>query len=96
MEKKINVAEIAELSMLSCDFKDAAKIEKDMIQMLEFVRVMENEDINDRHDRINVNGDVNVFREDIPGDIVAREALLDIAPKTKDGYIYVPTVIERE
>lgn len=81
------------LSMLACDDSDYEWLEKDMGQIVGFVKKLAEADIEDEGDDCEgVNFDS--LREDIPQKSMPREDVLYNAPKHTDTAIIVPRVVE--
>ena len=86
-----SVADLAKL-LLSPDEKEA--VARDMEEIVEFASRLQAAGTDNIPAAAPADELKNVFREDVPQQPCARELLLANAPERRDGYIFVPQIVE--
>ena len=89
------VEKLAQLARLDLSGEQKTALTKDFDRMLEFVDELEGLDVAGVEPLYNVIGESLVLREDTSQEMqVTSESLLKRAPKSEQGFILVPQVIE--
>ncbi len=87
-----SIKHIAKLSKIALKNEEIPVLAKQIEQILEYV-----EQLNEIPDNIapldNLTGNFNKFREDVVVDFKNKEKIISNAPKSKDGFILVPKVL---
>jgi len=87
------IRHIAKLSKIALKDEDVPVLAKQIEQILEYV-----EQLNEIPDNIepldNLTGNFNRLREDVVVDFNNKEKIISNAPKSKDGFILVPKVLD--
>ena len=81
--------------MLSFDEKEREEIKNDLQKMIGFVDKLKELDTAGVEPLLHISGAVNVFREDVPGNMLSREEALQNAPLHDGVYFKVPKVIKK-
>ncbi|HOC96434.1 MAG TPA: Asp-tRNA(Asn)/Glu-tRNA(Gln) amidotransferase subunit GatC [bacterium] len=90
---KEKIKYIAKLSKIKLSNKELDQISKQVEQILEYVDQLN--EINDDIEPLeNISGNYNRLRDDVIIDFNNKEQILKNAPKTKDGFILVPKVLD--
>lgn len=90
-EEKIK--HIAKLAKIELKKNELPILSKQIEQILEYVEQL-NEIDDDNESLENLTGNSNVLREDIIVNFENKEKIIENAPKSKDGFILVPKVLE--
>ena len=87
------VRHIAKLSKIALKDEDVPVLAKQIEQILEYVDALK--DVPDNIEPLdNLTGNFNRFREDVVVDFNNKEKIISNAPKSKDGFILVPKVLD--
>ena len=89
------IDKLARLSMLSFDEKEKEEIKQDLQKMIGFVDKLKELDTTGVEPLLHLGEAVNVLREDLPGNMLTREAALQNAPHHDGVYFKVPKVINK-
>ena len=90
---KEQIKHIAKLSKIKLNDEELDQISKQVEQILEYVDQLN--EINDDIEPLeNISGNYNRLRDDVIIDFNNKEQILKNAPKTKDGFILVPKVLD--
>lgn len=87
------IKHIAKLSKIELKDNELSELSKQVEQILEYVEQLD-EIKNDREPLDNITGNYNRLREDIIINFDNKEQILKNAPKSKDGFILVPKVLD--
>ena len=85
---------IAHLSRLDFDEKDAAKMMKDMTEIVDWVEKLKEVDTEGVEPLTTMSFEVNVLREDKMKEHMPHEEALKNAPRKDDHFFRVPKVLE--
>jgi aspartyl-tRNA(Asn)/glutamyl-tRNA(Gln) amidotransferase subunit C len=85
---------IAHLSRLDFDEKDAAKMMKDMTEIVDWVEKLKEVDTDGVEPLTTMSFEVNVLREDKTKEHMPHEEALKNAPRKDDQFFRVPKVLE--
>ncbi|HHV50288.1 MAG TPA: aspartate--tRNA ligase [Clostridiales bacterium] len=91
---KIDIETLSELSNLHLSDKEKKEYTKEMQQTMPFVNQILDVDTTGVAETTHVQPLKNVLREDVPQQDLSRDEMLESAPQKKDGYIFVPEVLE--
>ncbi|GAF36450.1 Asp-tRNA(Asn)/Glu-tRNA(Gln) amidotransferase subunit GatC [Lentilactobacillus farraginis] len=97
MTEKISedqVKHVAELAKLKIDDDQLPYFTTQLDKIIGLFETLSEVDTDGVEPTSSVTDQVNVMREDIADNWHQRQALLDNAPDTQDGYIRVPTIID--
>jgi len=90
-EEKIK--HIAKLAKIELKENELPELSKQVEQILEYVEKLD--EIDDKREPLeNITGNYNVLREDVVVNFENKEQILKNAPKSKDGFILVPKVLD--
>lgn len=89
-----DVRKVALLARLSFASQDEDRLIEDLNQMLDYVAALNELDTTGVSPTAHVLPIENVFRDDVPGQSLVREAALANAPLSGHGHFRVPKVIE--
>jgi aspartyl-tRNA(Asn)/glutamyl-tRNA(Gln) amidotransferase subunit C len=93
---KDTIAYLTQLSRIDCSEEEKEGLLKDLKSILNYVDLLQEIDTSDVEPCIQVLENMNnVTREDIPGEILARETFLANAPSHVGGMIRVPPVLKQ-
>lgn len=101
MEEKLNkvtreeVVKIAKLSRLHLTGEELDSMTKDFNQILNFVRQIDVENLDEWEPIGHVIGQVNIKREDIPRNSLSIKDIEKIAPEWENSFFVVPQVVDR-
>lgn len=90
-EEKIK--HIAKLSKIELKKEEIPVLSKQIEQILEYVEQLDEID-NNNEPLENLTGNYNILREDIVTNFENKNKIIENAPKSKDGFILVPKVLE--
>lgn len=85
---------IASLSRIHLKENEAKDLTKDLENILDYVKKLENLDVSTVEPTAHVLPLTNVFREDQPHESLSQDAALKFAVEKKEGSFKVPKVIE--
>lgn len=91
---KETIKKIAHLARLEFDESSAEKMSKDMSQILDWVKQLNEVDTEGVEPLTTMSSEVNVMREDKVGPHLSHEEALKNAPKRDSDYFLVPKVLE--
>ena len=89
------IDKLSKLAMLQ--FKEAEKeeIKEDLEKMIGFVDKLKELDTTGIEPLLHVTQEINVLRDDVPGNMLSREEALKNAPQHNGTYFQVPKVIKK-
>ena len=90
------VAYVAKLARLELSDEERQRFARQLGSILEYCAKLNELDTGQVEPTSHVLAASNVFRDDVPGSPLAREAILEGAPEHEDGFFKVPPVIETE
>lgn len=93
MISREEVLHIAKLAKLKLTEEEVRLFQKQLGEILEYFRKLEEVDTNNVEPLKHVIATQNVFREDESGESISPEEALQNAPKRRDDYFEVPKVI---
>lgn len=94
---KENLKNLALLSRIGCTEEEQENLLNDLSKILHYVEQLDEVDTEGVPPCNHVLAEiVNVMRDDVPGQVLAREVFLANAPEHVGGLIKVPTVIQKE
>lgn len=89
-----DVLHLAQLARLQLSDAEIELLQGELSAILGYVQQLEEVDISDLEPTTQVSGLTNVMRDDKPVDYqTSRDAMLKLAPQTKDGHIVVKRVV---
>lgn len=89
------IDKLSRLAMLQFSEDERASIKADLQKMIGFVDKLKELDTAGVEPLLHMSSNVNVLREDIPGNMLTREAALENAPQHNGVYFMVPRVIKK-
>jgi aspartyl-tRNA(Asn)/glutamyl-tRNA(Gln) amidotransferase subunit C len=89
------VEKLARLSMLSINGDEREQIKNDLQKMIGFVDKLKELDTSGVEPLLHMSENVDVLREDIPGNMLSREEALQNAPDHDGTYFKVPKAIKK-
>lgn len=93
---KINVPHIARLANLTLTDEEIKKFEKQLSEVLEYVKKLEEVDTKDIIETSQVTGLENIFREDKASTSLSQEDALSNAPSTHNNFFQVKGILDQE
>ena len=90
------IAHVARLSRLELSREEVEAFRAQLGSILEHVQTLQALELADVPATSHVLPMMNVLREDVPGQCLARDEVLAAAPAVEEGYVVVPPVIETE
>lgn len=90
---KETVEHVAELSRLSFSEDELAMMTTQLGNIINMVEKLEEVDTTGVAVTTNVIHDMNLYRDDVKGEVVARDELMKNVPVHEDGYIKVPAML---
>lgn len=84
----------AKLSRINFTDEEEAALEKHFASVLGWVETLNEFDASSVPATAHILDTVNVFREDVPGELFGREKLLSCAPERDENSYIVPKVVE--
>ena len=94
MDDQFNVRYTAQLARLDLTDAEIEKFQSQLGQVLEYVEKLKEVDVTGVEPTAHANAITNVFREDVTRPSLGQDAALANAPRTANGLIVVPKVIE--
>lgn len=89
-----DLLKLASLSSLQLADEEVAGLQADLVTILQYVEQLDELDTEGISPAYQVTGLTNVYRKDeVVASKVGREALLNLAPETKDDQVKVPKVL---
>ena len=89
------IEKLAELSMLRFDETEKEEIKADLQKMIGFIDKLQELDTTGVEPLMHMSEEVNVLREDMPGNMLKQEEALKNAPNDNNQYFMVPKVIKK-
>jgi aspartyl-tRNA(Asn)/glutamyl-tRNA(Gln) amidotransferase subunit C len=89
------IDKLSKLAMLQFSDEERKEIKSDLEKMIGFVDKLKELDTTGVAPLLHMSADVNVLREDVPGDMLHHEEALRNAPLHDDVYFKVPKVIKK-
>ncbi len=90
------VDHVARLARLDLSEEERATLAQQLRHILEYFARLDELDTEDVEPTSHVVEMRNVFREDVPGTPLPREAVLRSAPEHEDGFFKVPPILDAE
>lgn len=81
--------------MLQFSAEEREELESDLEKMIGFVDKLKELDTAGVEPLLHMAGEVNVLRDDVPGDMLSQEEALQNAPLHNDQFFLVPKVIKK-
>ncbi|MCP5002930.1 MAG: Asp-tRNA(Asn)/Glu-tRNA(Gln) amidotransferase subunit GatC [Planctomycetes bacterium] len=85
---------IANLSRIKLDDSERGKFKNQLVKILDYVKKLNELDLNSVEPALHTSSLKNVFREDALKPSYQRESVLDISPSNLKGFFKVPKIIE--
>ena len=92
----INVPHIAKLANLTIKPEEIAKFEKQLSEVLEYVKKLDEVDVTNVEPTSQVTGLENVLRDDITGESLSQEEATSNAKATHNGLFQVKGILDNE
>jgi aspartyl-tRNA(Asn)/glutamyl-tRNA(Gln) amidotransferase subunit C len=89
------IDKLSRLAMLKFDKAEKEELKSDLQKMIGFVDKLKELDTTGIAPLLHMSGNVNVLREDTPGNMLSREEALSNAPLHDDHFFKVPKVIKK-
>jgi aspartyl-tRNA(Asn)/glutamyl-tRNA(Gln) amidotransferase subunit C len=89
------IDKLSRLAMIDFDEEEREEIKKDLEKMIGFVDKLKELDTTGVEPLLHMTSNINVLREDVPGDMLPREEALKNAPNHDDQFFKVPKVIKK-
>jgi len=89
------IDKLSRLAMLQFDDAERKEIKADLEKMIGFVDKLKELDTAGVEPLLHMTADVNVLRDDSPGNMVSREEALKNAPQHDSTFFKVPKVIKK-
>ena len=90
------VRKVASLARLALSEEELKTYGQQLTQILDYVKLLNEVDIDDASPMPHAVDLQNVFRQDVRRDSLPREAALANAPKTDGSYFQVPQILEQK
>ena len=89
------INKLSRLAMLDFDEHEREEIKADLEKMIGFVDKLRELDTSGVEPLLHITSEVNVLREDIPGNMLTKEEALKNAPLRNEDFFLVPKVIKK-
>ena len=89
------IDKLSKLAMLQFSDEERQEIKSDLEKMIGFVDKLKELDTTGVEPLLHMSSNTDILREDIPGNMVNREAALQNAPFHDDEFFKVPKVIKK-
>ncbi|MCU7548718.1 Asp-tRNA(Asn)/Glu-tRNA(Gln) amidotransferase subunit GatC [Chitinophagaceae bacterium LB-8] len=89
------IEKLSKLSLLQFNEAEKEEIKSDLQKMIGFVDKLQELDTTGIEPLLHMSEEVNVLRDDIPGNMLTREEALKNAPHHDGQYFKVPKVIKK-
>ncbi len=89
------IEKLSKLSLLQFNEAEKEEIKSDLQKMIGFVDKLQELDTTGIEPLLHMSDEVNVLREDVPGNMLTREEALKNAPHHDGQYFKVPKVIKK-
>lgn len=93
MDQK-TIDELSELSRIACTQEEKARFQKDLEAIFVYFEQLSEVNTDGIAPLDHVLSLTNVFREDIVGETLSRDAFMENVPKKTGGFVQVPNVIK--
>jgi aspartyl-tRNA(Asn)/glutamyl-tRNA(Gln) amidotransferase subunit C len=90
------IDKLSRLAMLDFDAEEKEKIKADLQEMIGFVDKLKELDTTGVEPLLHISSEINVLREDVPGNMLTQEQALQNAPLHNDHAFLVPKVIKKD
>lgn len=89
------IDKLSKLAMLQFNEAEKEEIKEDLEKMIGFVDKLKELDTTGIEPLLHVTQEINVLRDDVPGNMLSREEALKNAPQHNGTYFQVPKVIKK-
>ncbi|HEY0041024.1 MAG TPA: Asp-tRNA(Asn)/Glu-tRNA(Gln) amidotransferase subunit GatC [Flavisolibacter sp.] len=89
------INKLSRLAMLDFDEHEREEIKADLEKMIGFVDKLRELDTSGVEPLLHITSEVNVLREDVPGNMLTKEDALKNAPLHNEDFFLVPKVIKK-
>lgn len=89
------IDKLSKLAMLQFNEEEREEIKADLEKMIGFVDKLKELDTTGVEPLLHMSSNTDILREDVPGNMISREAALQNAPLHDDEYFKVPKVIKK-
>lgn len=89
------IDKLSRLSMLQFNDEEREEIKADLQKMIGFIDKLKELDTTGIEPLMHMSNNVDVLREDVPGNMISREEALQNAPKHDGSFFQVPKVIKK-
>jgi aspartyl-tRNA(Asn)/glutamyl-tRNA(Gln) amidotransferase subunit C len=89
------IDKLSRLAMLQFSEEERTSIKADLQKMIGFVDKLKELDTTGIEPLLHMSPNTNVLRDDVPGNMLSREAALENAPQHNGIYFIVPRVINK-
>ena len=89
-----DILKVAEIAHLSLGEDEVEMFTKDLEQMVDFAKALDEIDMSDSDEEVEEPAIYNIFRKDEIQPSMAKEDLLANAPQEKNGCFFVPQIVE--
>jgi aspartyl-tRNA(Asn)/glutamyl-tRNA(Gln) amidotransferase subunit C len=90
------IDKLSRLAMLEFDESERQEIKTDLEKMIGFIDKLKELDTTGVEPLLHIAGEINVLRDDLPGDMLSREEALQNAPLHDGAFFLVPKVIKKD
>ena len=89
------IDKLSKLAMLQFNNEERKEIKTDLQKMIGFIDKLKELDTTGVEPLLHMSNNVDVLRQDVPGNMISRKEALENAPKHDDLYFKVPKVIKK-
>ena len=89
------IDKLSRLSMLEFDAAERPQIKSDLEKMIGFIDKLKELDTTGVEPLLHISNQINVLREDVPGNMLTREEALKNAPLHNENFFLVPRAIKK-
>lgn len=90
------IDKLSRLAMLDFDDAERSEIKADLEKMIGFVDKLKELDTTGVEPLLHTSPEVNVLRDDVPGNMLSKEEALRNAPLHNENFFLVPKVIKKD
>ena len=90
------IDKLSRLAMLDFDAAERKEIKDDLQKMIGFIDKLKELDTTGVESLLHITPEVNILREDVPGNMLTREQALQNAPLHNKQFFLVPKVIKKD
>jgi aspartyl-tRNA(Asn)/glutamyl-tRNA(Gln) amidotransferase subunit C len=90
------IDKLSRLAMLDFDEAERVEIKSDLEKMIGFVDKLKELDTTGVEPLLHISPEINVLRDDVPGNMLSKEEALRNAPLHNDPFFLVPKVIKKD